>query len=160
MLVQVRQAAASSLARIGEEKPYLVLSEWHSALGRERRKTVRETPTTTRRRNSTTASVTSSTVMMVEALEIIMTSVTTSQNLQAGDVRHRAALGHVISALVEEMIATAEIEEKARSILVSLAGNYMDKIIVVVLVQFQPNTSSLSPTVVLTLGSVARHYQH
>ena len=64
----MREAAASSLARIGQEKPYLVLSEWHSALIRERRRTVRETPNTVRRRNSTTVTVTSNTVMMVEAL--------------------------------------------------------------------------------------------
>ena len=37
-----------------------------------------------------------------------MTSVTTSHHLDAGDVRHRAALGHVISALVEEMINDAD----------------------------------------------------
>ena len=88
-MFQVRQAAASSLARIGAEKPYLVLSEWHSALSRERRRMVRETPSTARRRNSATVNVTSNSVMMVEALEIIMDSVTTSNNLDAGDVRHR-----------------------------------------------------------------------
>ena len=45
---QVRAAAASSLARIGGERPYLVLSEWHTVLGRERRRAVRETPNTRR----------------------------------------------------------------------------------------------------------------
>ena len=120
---------------------------------------MRETPTT-RRRDSSLVSGPSPTVMMVEALEIIMSSVTSSQHLDAGDVRHRAVLGQVVSGLVEEMITTAEIEEKAKNILVSLAGNYMDKIMDVVLVQFQPNTPSLSAAVVSTLGSVARHHQH
>ena len=156
---EVRAAAASSLARIGGERPYLVLSEWHTVLGRERRRAVRETPNT-RRRNSTLVSSPTPTIMLVEALEIIMTSVTTSQQLDPGDVRHRAVLGQVVSGLVEEMIVTAEIEERASNILVSLAGNYMDKIMDVVLVQFQPNTPSLSPAVVSTLGSLARQHQH
>ena len=137
----------------------MVLTEWHAVLTRERRRAVRETPNT-RRRNSAILTGPTSTVMLVEALEIIMTSVTTSQQLDAGDVRHRAVLGQVVSGLVEEMIISAEIEERSRNILVSLAGNYMDKIMDVVLVQFQPNTPTLSPAVVSTLASLARQHQH
>ena len=157
----LRTAASNSLASVAGQKPYLVLSEWHALFGKEKRKRVKDTPNTVRR-NSTAVVSTSSTdyescSLLVQGLSPIMMRVTRSDNLDAGDVRHRAVLGQIMSTLVEEMLSSPQ-SDKITDILLCLARDYMDKLMDVTLVHFQPTTSLLNTVIIDTLASLARSH--
>ena len=61
-----------------------------------------------------------------------------------------------MSTLVEEMIANVTTETLIGDIFQSLAGDYMDKLMDVTLVHFQPNAATIHPVIVNTLASLAR----
>ena len=160
----IRKAAASSLSLIAKSRPLLVLTEWHSAFTKEKQINVKATPSSRRKSSALIPQLIQvlpqPCTALVHGLRPVMGGVVTTSGLDAGDVRHRAVLGQIMATLVEEMVSTVEVQEVARDILVSLAGGYMDKVMDVLLVHFQPNTSQVHPVVVDTLGSLAKHHPH
>lgn len=158
----VRSAAASSLALIAQARPLLVLTEWHSAFSKQKQLDSRQT--TSRKSSVSIPQLVPSSphpcTALIQGMGPVMEYVVGKSCLDAGDVRHRAVLGQIMATLVEEMVTRVEVQVVARDILVSLAGGYMDKVMDVLLVQFQPNTVTVHPVVVNTLGSLAKHHPH
>jgi len=158
----VRSAAASSLALIAQARPLLVLTEWHSAFSKQKQLDSRQT--TSRKSSASIPQLVPSSphpcVALIKGMGPVMEYVVGKSCLDAGDVRHRAVLGQIMATLVEEMVTRMEVQVVARDILVGLAGGYMDKVMDVLLVQFQPNTVTVHPVVVSTLGSLAKHHPH
>jgi hypothetical protein len=145
-------------------RPLLVLTEWHAALGREKQPgEVKETPRSKRKNSTTVTTRPGSASMLVFALAPVMEVVASKGGLQAGDVTHRAVLGQVVAALVEEMVGREEerMQVVAREILVGLAKGYMDKVMDVLLVHYQPSIAgTVQPSVVATLASLAYTHPH
>ena len=182
----VRTAAAASLALVAESRPYLVLAEWHNKFSQERRKRTRGTPSQPRRMGSLQARSASVTArprahtlaaaeevagaarveadpcsLLVCCLAPVMVAATRSPQLDAGDVRHRAVLGQIMATLVEELVtgpAEAEAEAVIGDMLLELAPGYMDKLMDVTLVHFQPSSATLQPVIVSSLARLARHH--
>ena len=64
--------------------------------------------------------------------------------------------GQIMSGLVEEMLQTQGAENKVIcDILLILAGDYMDKLMDVMMVHYQPN-NNLHPVIVTSLANIAR----
>ena len=86
---------------------------------------------------------------MVHCLKPIIMHMTSVQSLNGGDVSHRAVLGQILSALVDEML-TDKTEKKdlevIQAILVTLAKLYMDKVMDVLLLHYQPTSQQISST--------------
>ena len=128
---------------------------------------MKETPNTRRRKSSASVQATPSNgpvnispepcTLLIEALAPCMEKVVTSDSLDGSDVRHRAILGQIMSTLVEEMIANARTEHLIGEIFQSLARDYMDKLMDVTLVHFQPNAATIHPVIVNTLAALARN---
>ena len=102
--------------------------------------------------------------LLVFALAPVMEEVGRQGSLAPGDQGHRAVLGQVVAALVEEMVAREEEERLqgvVRDILVGLAKAYMDKVMDVLLVHYQPSTAgTVQPCVVTTLATLAYTHPH
>jgi len=159
---ELRQAAAHSLSLVGKHYPLLVLQEWHSEFTRLKQSS---RPATPKRRLSSVAppSTNQSVHRLTGALQPVIAVLIKHKCLDPGDVRHRAILGQIIAIIVEEMLHGNSKELQCDSILVDLAENYMDKVMDVILVHYQPNNTGngIKPVVVETLASLAyRHPQH
>merc|ERR1719186_2384428 len=161
---QVRKAASSSLALIAQSRPLLVLTEWHSSFSKEKQNVVKATPSSRRKSSAVIPQLVPGSpqpcTALIQGMGPVMDHIVAKSCLDAGDVRHRAVLGQIMATLVEEMVGRLEVQTVARDILVSLAGGYMDKVMDVLLVHFQPNTVTVHPVVVNTLGSLAKHHPH
>ena len=86
-----------------------------------------------------------------------MEQMTSSQSLDGGDVRHRAVIGQIMAALTEEMVAVKDDRVVLiQDLLVVMATQYMDKVMDVLLLHFQPNSSvKISETIFNTFGKLA-----
>merc|ERR1719187_3150377 len=91
------------------------------------------------------------------------------RSLDAGDARHRAVLGQIMAVLVEEMTGNpvsdgglTEVQQTCLNILAGLAGNYMDKVMDVLLVHYQPGNVGVAthPAVITTLASLSHNHPH
>ena len=84
---------------------------------------------------------------LIQSLKPILKEMTSSQSLDGGDLRHRAILGQIISGLVDDMIQSKVNQSQditlIQDILVILATNYMDKVMDVLLLHYQPNLSKI-----------------
>jgi len=160
----VRVAAASSLALIAQARPLLVLTEWHSAFSKQKQLDSRATPSMNRKSSAAIPQLVpvcpQPCTALVQGMGPVMGQVVAKSCLDASDVRHRAVLGQIMATLVEEMVSRVEVQVVAEDTLVSLAGCYMDKVMDVLLVQFQPNTTTVHTVVVNTLGSLAKQHPH
>ena len=157
----VRNSAASSLALLAEHRSLLVLTEWHSAFSKQKQLAMKAaTPSTGRKVSGMQTPTVSSCAVLVQAMGPIMARIVSTGSLDAADVRHRAVLGQIMATLVEEMVSRTEVQVVAKDTLVSLAGAYMDKVMDVLLVQYQPNTNTVHTIVVSTLGNLARQHPH
>ena len=94
----------------------------------------------------------SGTALLVRALDPVLTRALRQGSLQPGEVSHRAILGQVTASLVEELQQPGVEAAPVQRLLVSLAAQYMDKVLDVLLVQFQPTTPQ--PLVSCVLCSV------
>ena len=155
----VRQASAQSLALIAQSRPILVLSEWQSCFSNFKQKQIESTPSIPRKASSGNRQTNINPQplsLFICGLKPVIERVVRQNCLNSGDVRHRAVLGQIIAILVEEMIVSVEVQSVAEDILVRLAASYMDKVMDVVLVHFQPNTVTVHPIIVNILGSLAK----
>ena len=84
---------------------------------------------------------------LIQSLKSILIEMTSCQSIDGGDLRHRAILGQIISGLVDEMILSKVNQTQdislIQDILVILAANYMDKVMDVLLLHYQPNSSKI-----------------
>lgn len=161
---EVREGAAVSLARVAGPRPLLVLTEWLAALQAEKQgEGAKETPRS-KRRSVVVSTRPSPVSLLVLALAPVMEEVGRQGSLAPGDQGHRAVLGQVVAALVEEMVAREEEERlqgAVRDILVGLAKSYMDKVMDVLLVHYQPSAAgTVQACVVATLATLAYTHPH
>jgi len=159
---EVRQAAAHSLSLVGKQYPLVVLQEWYSEYTKGRQ-SPRATPATRRRsvipqqqQQPPPAS------RLTMALQPVIAVLVKHHCLDSGDVNHRAILGQIMAVVVEEMLQASLKEVHFDSILVDLSKDYMDKVMDVLLVHYQPNCSGspINPVVVETLASLAYRHPH
>ena len=97
---ELRCGSSKSLARISGVQPLTVLSEWLVVLSAEREKLVKSQTGKKKWVEGTSGEKSSGPECLVSCLEPVLEEITRSSSLNSGDVRHRAALGQVISALV------------------------------------------------------------
>ena len=160
----VGKSAANSLSLVGHLRPLMALTEWQGAFSTEKEKLKHLVPTKKKTIDPSDLQKPQPTVSLISCLAPVMEYLTEKRSLDAGDVRHRAVLGQIMSSLVEEMTKDhKEIRGKSvcQEILVNLAGCYMDKVMDVLLVHFQPHSGSMiHPAVVNTLASLATSHPH
>ena len=99
---------------------------------------------------------------LVTCLRHVVEQVTLADSLDGGDVRHRAVLGQIMAALVEEAVTTGareagEKEAMVQEVLVTLARQYMDKVMDVLLLHFQPNSVKINTSIFNNFGCLASH---
>ena len=99
---------------------------------------------------------------LVTCLRHVVEQVTLADSLDGGDVRHRAVLGQIMAALVEEAVTTGareagEMEAMVQEVLVTLARQYMDKVMDVLLLHFQPNSVKINTSIFNNFGCLASH---
>jgi len=152
---EIRQAASHSLALIGRQYPLLVLQEWYSEYSR-----FRESPNTTPKRRPSSSSPPMHS--LTEALMPLVTVLTKHNCLDPGDSSQRAVLGQILAVVVEEMIASDLRHDHYDTILVEIGRDYMDKVMDVLLVHFQPSSTGtpVNPAVIETLASLSYHHPH
>ena len=148
--LELRSGSSQSLSRIARVQPITVLSEWLVVLSSEREKLVKAQHG---KKKSQEEEKTSGPACLVTSLEPVLEEITRTSSLNSGDVRHRAALGQVISALVDEMMADTS-QEAVQTLLVLLAKFYMDKVMDVLLLHFQPNNSKVPPSVLRSFSQL------
>ncbi|XP_023324699.1 maestro heat-like repeat-containing protein family member 1 [Eurytemora carolleeae] len=156
---EVRQAASHSLSLVGRHYPLLVLQEWFSEYSKEKQ-TLSPSSPISGRRPSVSPSQVQPFGRLTSALQPVITVLVKHSSLDPGDVRHRAILGQIMAVVVDEMLRGSAKGSHLDSILVDLGGTYMDKVMDVLLVHFQPNNtgSLINPLVVECLASLA--YRH
>ena len=88
-----------------------------------------------------------------------MEQMTGAQSLDGGDVRHRAVIGQIMAAITEEMVSVKDdrmMIMMIQDLLVVMATQYMDKVMDVLLLHFQPNSSvKISETIFNSFGKLA-----
>ena len=99
----LREAAGQSLSRISRLQPLTVLSEWLVVLTQEREKVTRAQSGKKKSRDVSSEEM-SGPACLVVCLAPVLRQITELQALNSGDVRHRAALGQVIAALVRRKV--------------------------------------------------------
>ena len=163
----VGKSAANSLSLVGHLRPLMALTEWQGAFSTEKEKLKHLVPTKKKTIDPSDLQKPQPTVCLISCLAPVMEYLTEKRSLDAGDVRHRAVLGQIMSSLVEEMtkdhkeIRGKSVQSVCQEILVNLAGCYMDKVMDVLLVHFQPHSgSTIHPAVVNTLASLASSHPH
>ena len=144
----LREGSSQSLSRISRVQPLTVLSEWLLVLTSEREKASRAVAGGKKKSWSEASSgeASSGEACLVLCLQPVLTEITEQGALNSGSLTHRAAIGQVISALVEEMINNNS-QDLVQSLLLLLAQFYMDKVMDVLLLHFQPHSSKLSSSV-------------
>ena len=164
----VGKSAAASLSVVGHLRPLLVLTEWQGAFSSEKEK-LKQTLVPTKKKfiDPSEAKRPQPSVCLIWCLAPVMEHMTQKRSLDAGDVRHRAVLGQIMSNLVEEMtrdhkqLRGKSVQSICQEILVNLAGCYMDKVMDVLLVHFQPHSgSNVHAAVVHTLANLAGNHPH
>ena len=76
-------------------------------------------------------------------------------SLEGGDVRHRAVIGQIMAALVEEMTMMRNNEKMIQELLVILANHFMDKVMDVLLLHFQPTSTKINVSIIQTFASLS-----
>lgn len=145
----LREGASLSLSRISRVQPLTVLSEWVLVLSSEREKAAKTGPGSKKKWSEASTEETgglSGPACLVLCLQPVLTEITEQGALNSASLTHRAAIGQVISALVEEMINNNS-QDLVQSLLLLLAQFYMDKVMDVLLLHFQPNSTKLSSSV-------------
>ena len=99
----LRAGCSESLSRIAEVQPLTVLSEWLVVLTQEREKVTRAQSGKKKSRDVSSEDM-SGPACLVVCLAPVLRQITELQALNSGDVRHRAALGQVIAALVRRKV--------------------------------------------------------
>ena len=150
----LREGAAQSVARIARAQPLTVLAEWLLVLSLEREKAGRAGGGKKKwsEGGSEEGGAVSGPACLVLCLAPVLTEITQHGALNSGNLTHRAAVGQVISALVEEMINNNREEERVQALLLLLAQFYMDKVMDVLLLHYQPNSSKLSTSVLASFS--------
>ena len=95
---------------------------------------------------------------LIGCLRPIMEQMTGAQSLDGGDVRHRAVIGQIMAAITEEMVSVKDdrMIMMIQDLLVVMANQYMDKVMDVLLLHFQPNSSvKISETIFNSFGKLA-----
>lgn len=146
---ELRVASSQSLVKLASLHPLTVLTEWHSCFTTERDKCSKSLQK--KKAASNERQVIS---YLIECLEPVIGKMVESQNLDGGDVRHRAVIGQIMSSLAEEMLTGTD-QLKIQDILVILAKHFMDKVMDVLLLHFQPNSVKLHRSIVDTFGALS-----
>ena len=152
----LREGSSQSLSRIARVQPLTVLSEWLLVLSSEREKAGKAVSGKKKSSDASSGGGEESTVSgpacLLLCLQPVLTEITKPPGaLNSGNLTHRAAVGQVISALVEEMINNNS-QEKVQALLLLLAQFYMDKVMDVLLLHYQPTSAKLSSSVLASFS--------
>merc|ERR1719342_297751 len=155
----LRTGSSTSLSKLSQVHPLHVLSEWLVAFKVEK-ELIPKTASMKRRPSVSNESKKATVSYMVHCLKPIIMHMTSVQSLNGGDVSHRAVLGQILSALVDEMLADKSDKkdlEVIQAILVTLAKLYMDKVMDVLLLHYQPTSQKVHPCVLESFSKLAIH---
>ena len=136
----LRDGSSLSLSKLSQIHPLSVLSEWLVTFKSEKDQVSKVLGQ--KKKNSVDADKINSHVNhLIVGLKPIVVELITAESLNGGDVSHRAVLGQILSSLVDEMLVVNnnKVEVVIHDILVQLAKLYMDKVMDVLLLHFQPN---------------------
>ena len=147
---ELRARSSASLSRLGGAHPLTVLAEWLAVFTSARDPAARSGK---KRQGGAERH-------LIAGLRPVLDQMTSADSLDGGDVRHRAVIGQIMSVLVEEMVAVKEVGDPRISmiqdLLVVMASQYMDKVMDVLLLHFQPNSSvKISETIFNSFGKLA-----